>query len=173
MAIHTRQKFICGLATKIEIMAFIRYNILRFQVESSGQTIHINHKIPAYLKRCTGILIKHTKGLKPESFLSEIGWLNLQFNSLKENALAAVVACPAVNEVNDRYDFQTLEITLKPGALVRGIYTDTTPITSFFPYSISVYFRCSSLEKGSYNTDPNCNENRPYADSFYQEDKLC
>jgi hypothetical protein len=154
-------------------MAFIRYNILRFQVESSGQTIQINHKIPAYLKRCTGILIKHTKGLKPESFLCEIGWLNLQFNSLKENALAAVVACPAVNEVNDRYDFQTLEITLKPGALVSGIYTDTTPITSFFPYSISVYFRCSSLEKGSYNTDPNCNENRPYADSFYQEDKLC
>ncbi|OYU93869.1 MAG: hypothetical protein CFE21_18735 [Bacteroidetes bacterium B1(2017)] len=154
-------------------MAFIRYHILRFTVESSGQTIHIHHKIPAYLKRCTGFLVKHTKGLKPESNLNEIGWLNLQFNSLKENALAAVVACPAVNEVNDRYDFQTLEITLKPGALVSGIYTDTTPITSFFPYSISVYFRCSSLEKGRYNTDPNSKENRPYADSFYQEDKLC
>jgi hypothetical protein len=156
-------------------MAFIRYNILRFQVESSGQTIHINHKIPAYLKRCTGFLVKHTKGLRSDKYLSEIGWLNLQFNSLKENAIAAVVACPALHESDDKYDFQTLEITLKPGALVSGIYTDTTPITSFSPYSISVYFKCSALEKSTINTDhkSTVNPSQEYADSFYQEDKLC
>jgi hypothetical protein len=156
-------------------MAFIRYNILRFQVESSGQTIHINHKIPAYLKRCKGFLVKHTKGLRSDKYLSEIGWLNLQFNSLKENAIAAVVACPALDEVDDRYDFQALEITLKSGALVSGIYTDTTPITSFSPYSISVYFKCSALEKSTINTGPKSavNPNQEYADSFYQEDKLC
>lgn len=156
-------------------MAFIRYNILRFQVESSGQTIHINHKIPANLKRCTGFLVKHTKGLRSDKYLSEIGWLNLQFNSLKENAIAAVVACPALDEVDDRYDFQALEITLKSGALVSGIYTDTTPITSFSPYSISVYFKCSALEKSTNNTDPKSavNPSQEYADSFYQEDKLC
>lgn len=156
-------------------MAFIRYNILRFQVESSGQTIHINHKIPAYLKRCTGFLVKHTKGLRSDKYLSEIGWLNLQFNSLKENAIAAVVACPALDDRDDRYDFQALEITLKSGALVSGIYTDTTPITSFSPYSISVYFKCSALEKSTINTDPKpaVNPSQEYADSFYQEDKLC
>lgn len=154
-------------------MAYISYHILQLKVESSGQTIHINHKIPAYLKRCTGFLVKHTKGLKPNAHLPEIGWLNLQFNNLNENAIAAVVACPAHLEVNDCYDFQTLDIQLKPGALLCGIYTDTTPISSFSPYHISVYLRCTSLEKDAYNTNPNADKEQPYSDSFYQEDKLC
>ncbi len=127
-------------------MAKIRYNIIRFQVERSRQIVKFSHKIPPYLDQCTGFIAKHTKGIVSPVAIAELGWLIASFNSLKEQTIVTLISAPAQNDSDDRYDYQTLDIELKKGQLVLGVYIDTMPAISFKPYSVSLYLRCETSD---------------------------
>jgi hypothetical protein len=65
-------------------MVSTRYNIIRLQVDRPGQIVRFQHKIPSYLKRCTGFVAKHVQGVQTDFYMPELGWISASFNSLKE-----------------------------------------------------------------------------------------
>jgi hypothetical protein len=124
-------------------MAHVRYNIIRLEVDRPGQIIRFQHKIPSYLKRCTGFKAVHVRGATKDVELPEIGWLTASFNSLKEEAIVAVVGCPSYYEPAETHEFQLLDVELKLSQLVVGVYVDTMKASLFTPYMVSLYLRCT------------------------------
>ena len=123
-------------------MVNTRYNIIRIKVESPKQIVHFQHKIPTYLKRCTGFLVKHVKGINSEHCMAEIGWITASFNSLKHEKLVAPVSVQAIYALEEPFGYQSLDVALKPGQLLVGVYIDTLEEKEFSPYTVSLYLRC-------------------------------
>ena len=129
-------------------MGVTRYNIIRLQVDRPGQIIRFQHKVPSYLKRCTGFKAVHVRGIGTDLLIPEIGWLTASFNSLKEEAIVAAVAAQPFYEPEETHEYQSLDVNLLPGQLVVGVYLDTCPSNIFAPYIVSLYLRCTdSVEK--------------------------
>lgn len=124
-------------------MAGIRYNIIRLEVEHSGQIVRFQHKIPAYLKQCTGFVARHVRGVQTDVAIAEIGWLTTTFNNLKEEALVACVGAQPFGDPFQPYDFQTLQVALNPVELVTGTYVDSKTTTRY-PYTVALYLRCTA-----------------------------
>lgn len=122
-------------------MVSTRYNIIRLQVDRPGQIVRFQHKIPSYLKRCTGFVAKHVRGVQTDFYMPEIGWISASFNSLKEEAIVAPITAQPFYEPEEPHGFQTLDVNLKPGQLVVGVYVDSMK-SNFFPYMVSLYLRC-------------------------------
>jgi hypothetical protein len=124
-------------------MAGIRYNIIRLEVEHSGQIVRFQHKIPAYLKQCTGFVARNVRGVQTDVAIAELGWLTTTFNNLKEEALVACVGAQPFGDPFQPYDFQTLHVALSPGELVTGVYVDSKTTTRY-PYTVALYLRCTA-----------------------------
>jgi hypothetical protein len=124
-------------------MARVRYNIVRFEVERPGQIIRFGHKIPSYLKRCTGFKAVHVRGATKDYFLPEIGWMTASFNSLKEEAITTAVSCQSFYDAAEHHEFQMLDVALRPNQQVVGVYVDTMKAEQFSPYMVSLYLRCT------------------------------
>ena len=124
-------------------MGVIRYNIIRLQVDRPGQIIRFQHKVPTYLKRCTGFKAVHVRGIGTDLYVPEIGWFTASFNSLKEEAIATPVSAQAFYEPEETHEFQTLDVHLLQGQLVVGVYLDTCPPNLFAPYIVNLYLRCT------------------------------
>ncbi len=122
-------------------MVGTRYNIIRLKVDRPGQIVRFQHKIPSYLKRCTGFVAKHVQGVQTDFYMPEIGWISASFNSLKEEAIVAPISAQPFYEPEEPSGFQTLDVSLKPGQLVVGVYVDSMK-SNFFPYMVSLYLRC-------------------------------
>lgn len=124
-------------------MASIRYNIIRLYVERAGQIVKFQHKIPSNLKRCTGFKAVHVRGVQTDLYIPEIGWFTVSFNSLKEEAIVAPVSAQAFYSPEVTHEFQSLDVELKAGQLVVGVYVDSMKANSFVPYIVSLYLRCT------------------------------
>ncbi len=70
-------------------MAVTGYSIVSLLVQRSGEIVSFQHKIPAYLKRCTGFKISLISFLDSQYLNCELGRLSASFNSLKEEAITA------------------------------------------------------------------------------------
>jgi len=137
-------------------MAAIRYNIIRLNVDRAGQIIRFQHKIPSNLKRCTGFKAVHVRGVQTDLYIPEIGWFTASFNSLKEEAIVTPVSAQAFYNPEVSHEFQTLDVQLKAGQLLIGVYVDTMKASEFRPYNVSLYLRCT--EK---NVEPIQNKTQP------------
>jgi hypothetical protein len=124
-------------------MGVTRYNIIRLQVDRPRQIIRFQHKVPTYLKRCTGFKAVHVRGIGTDLYVPEIGWFTASFNSLKEEAIVTPVSAQAFYEPEETHEFQTLDVHLLQGQLVVGVYLDTCPSNLFAPYIVSLYLRCT------------------------------
>lgn len=124
-------------------MAAIRYNIIRLNVDRAGQIIRFQHKIPSNLKRCTGFKAVHVRGVQTDLYIPEIGWFTASFNSLKEEAIVTPVSAQAFYNPEVSHEFQTLDVQLKAGQLLIGVYVDTMKVSGFRPYIVSLYLRCT------------------------------
>jgi hypothetical protein len=124
-------------------MAAIRYNIIRLSVERPGQIVRFQHKIPNNLKRCTGFKAVHVRGVQTDTYIPEIGWFTVSFNSLKDEAIVAPVSAQAFYTPEVSNEFQTLDLQLKPNQLVLGVYVDGMKANGFNPYVVSLYLRCT------------------------------
>ncbi len=124
-------------------MATIRYNIIRLNVERPGQIVRFQHKIPSNLRRCTGFKAVHVRGVQTDLYIPEIGWFTASFNSLKEEAIVTPVSAQAFYEPEVSQEFQSLEVELLKGQLVVGVYLDTMKASTFMPYVVSLYLRCT------------------------------
>lgn len=164
-------------------MVGTRYNIIRLKVDRPGQIVRFQHKIPSYLKRCTGFVAKHVQGVQTDYYMPEIGWISASFNSLKEEAIVAPISAQPYYEPEEPSGFQTLDVSLKPGQLVVGVYVDSMK-SNFFPYMVSLYLRCvpTARIQVSKQTDPSPKEtkvihsridaksNRKNCEDYSQED---
>ena len=137
-------------------MAAIRYNIIRINVDRAGQIIRFQHKIPSNLKRCTGFKAVHVRGVQTDIYIPEIGWFTASFNSLKEEAIVSPVSAQAYYNPEVSHEFQTLDVELKAGQLLLGVYVDTMKTIGFSPYIVSLYLRCTekNIEPIQKNTQP-------------------
>jgi hypothetical protein len=124
-------------------MAAIRYNIIRLSVERPGQIVRFQHKIPSNLRRCTGFKAVHVRGVQTDLYIPEIGWFTASFNSLKEEAIVTPVSAQAFYVPEVSQEFQSLEVELLKGQLVVGVYLDTMKASTFMPYVVSLYLRCT------------------------------
>ena len=124
-------------------MAAIRYNIIRLNVDRAGQIIRFQHKIPSNLKRCTGFKAVHVRGVQTDLYIPEIGWFTASFNSLKEEAIVTPVSAQAYYNPEVSHEFQTLDVELRAGQLLLGVYVDTMKSNGFSPYIVSLYLRCT------------------------------
>ena len=124
-------------------MAAIRYNIIRLIVERPGQIVRFQHKIPSNLRRCTGFKAVHVRGVQTDLYIPEIGWFTASFNSLKEEAIVTPVSAQAFYVPEVSQEFQSLEVELLKGQLVVGVYLDTMKASTFMPYVVSLYLRCT------------------------------
>ena len=137
-------------------MAAIRYNIIRLQVDRPGQIVRFQHKIPSNLKRCTGFKAVHVRGVQTDLYIPEIGWFTASFNSLKEEAIVTPVSAQSSYNPEVSHEFQTLDVELKAGQLLLGVYVDTMKTNRFRPYIVSLYLRCTekNIEPIQKNTQP-------------------
>ena len=124
-------------------MAAIRYNIIRLNVERPGQIVRFQHKIPSNLKRYTGFKAVHVRGVQTDLYIPEIGWFTVSFNSLKEEAIVSPVSVQAFYNPEVSHEFQSLDVELKQGQLVVGVYVDCMKANGFVPYIVSLYLRCT------------------------------
>ena len=109
--------------------------------------ISFQHKIPAYLKRCTGFKISLVSFLDTQYLNCELGRLSASFNSLKEEAITASLK----HEELGSQDFQELGVQLHPGQIVSGVYVDTMIVENFTPYKVQLYLRCTDKEGQTQN----------------------
>lgn len=128
-------------------MAVTRYSIVSLLVQKSGEIISFQHKIPAYLKRCTGFKISLVGALDSKHLNSELGRLSASFNSLKEEAITASLK----HEELGSQDFQELEVQLHAGQIVSGVYVDEQLSEAFKPYRVNLYLRCTDKEGQTQN----------------------
>jgi hypothetical protein len=153
-------------------MGVIRYNIIQLKVDRPGQIIKFQHKVPTYLKRCTGFKTVHVRGIGTDLYIPEIGWFTASFNSLKEEAIVAPVSAQAFFEPEETHDFQTLDVYLLQGQLVVGVYLDTCPSNLFAPYIVNLYLRCTdSNEKKQVQSNKPVQPNEPKIQPNAQRDE--
>jgi len=124
-------------------MAGIRYNIVQLEVEHPGQIVRFQHKIPAYLRQCTGFVARHVRGVQTDYAIAELGWLTTTFNNLKEEALVVCVGAQPYGDPFQPNGFQSLHVALSPGELVTGTYVDSKTTTRY-PYTVALYLRCTA-----------------------------
>lgn len=123
-------------------MSVTRYSIVSLLVQKPGEIISFQHKIPAYLKRCTGFKISLVSFLEPQYLNCELGRLSASFNSLKEEAISTTL----IHQELEAQDFQDLAVELHPGQIVSGVYVDTMLCEDFTPYKVQLYLRCTDKE---------------------------
>ena len=128
-------------------MAVTRYSIVSLLVQRSGEIVSFQHKIPAYLKRCTGFKISLISFLDSQYLNCELGRLSASFNSLKEEAITSALRY----EETVTQDFQDLAVELHPGQIVSGVYVDTMLSEEFKPYKVQLYLRCTDKEGQTQN----------------------
>jgi hypothetical protein len=128
-------------------MAVTRYSIVSLLVQRSGEIISFQHKIPAYLKRCTGFKISLLSFLDSQYLNCELGRLSASFNSLKEEAITASLK---LEELGSQ-EFQELDVHLHPGQILSGVYLDTAIHEDFTPYKVQLYLRCTDKEGQTQN----------------------
>lgn len=133
-------------------MAVTRYSIVSLRVQKAGEIITFQHKIPAYLKRCTGFKISLVSFLEPQYLNCELGRLSASFNSLKEEAITASLK----HEELGSQDFQELDVQLHSGQIVSGVYVDTMLSEEFKPYRLNLYLRCTDKEGQTTKTKAAC-----------------
>jgi hypothetical protein len=130
-------------------MSVTRYSIVSLLVQRNGDIISFQHKIPAYLKRCTGFKISLVGALDSKHLNSELGRLSASFNSLKEEAITASLK----HEELGSQDFQELEVQLHAGQIVSGVYVDEQLSEAFKPYRVNLYLRCTDKEGQTQNQE--------------------
>jgi hypothetical protein len=128
-------------------MAVTRYSIVSLLVQKSGEIISFQHKIPAYLKRCTGFKLSLVGSMDASLLNCEIGRLSASFNSLKEEAISTNL----IHQELEAQDFQDLAVELHPGQIVSGVYVDTALHEDFTPYKVQLYLRCTDKEGQTQN----------------------
>ena len=133
-------------------MAVTRYSIVSLLVQKSGEIISFQHKIPAYLKRCTGFKLSLLGSIDASLLNCEIGRLSASFNSLKEEAITSALRY----EETVTQDFQELDVHLHPGQIVSGVYVDNALQEEFRPYKVQLYLRCTDKEGQTQNQKGSC-----------------
>ncbi len=133
-------------------MAVTRYSIVSLMVQKPGEIISFQHKIPAYLKCCTGFKLSLVGSLDASQLNCEVGRLSASFNSLKEEAITASLK----HEVLVAQDFQELAVELQPGQIVSGVYVDEQLSEAFKPYRVNLYLRCTDKEVKTTKTQAEC-----------------
>jgi hypothetical protein len=130
-------------------MAVTRYSIVSLRVQKPGEIISFQHKIPAYLKCCTGFKLSLVGALDSKQLNTELGRLSASFNSLKEEAISTSLKFEELGS----QDFQELEVQLHPGQIVSGVYVDTMLGEDFNPYKVQLYLRCTDKEGQTQNQE--------------------
>lgn len=130
-------------------MSVTRYSIVSILVQKPGEIISFQHKIPAYLKRCTGFKISLVSFLDPQYLNCELGRLSASFNSLKEEAITTSLK----HEELGSQDFQELDVQLHPGQIISGVYVDTMLCEDFKSYRVNLYLRCTDKEGQTQNQE--------------------
>lgn len=133
-------------------MAVTRYSIVSLRVHKPGEIISFQHKIPAYLKYCTGFKLSLVGALDSKQMNTELGRLSASFNSLKEEAITASLKFEELGS----QDFQQLKVQLHQGQIVSGVYVDTLLSEEFKPYKIQLYLRCTDKEGQTTKTKIAC-----------------
>ncbi len=133
-------------------MSVTRYSIVSFWVQKPGEIISFQHKIPAYLKRCTGFKLSLVGSMDASLLNCEIGRLSASFNSLKEEAITSALRY----EETFTQDFQDLAVELHPGQIVSGVYVDNALHEEFRPYKVQLYLRCTDKEGQTQNQKGSC-----------------
>lgn len=133
-------------------MSVTRYSIVSLLVQKQGEIISFQHKIPAYLKRCTGFKISLVSFQDSQYLNCELGRLSVSFNSLKEEAITASLQ----REELGSQDFQDLAVELHPGQIVSGVYVDEQLSEAFKPYRVNLYLRCTDKEGQTTKTKAAC-----------------
>ena len=128
-------------------MAVTRYSIVSLLVQKPSEIISFQHKIPAYLKRCTGFKISLVGALDSKYLNTELGRLSASFNSLKDEAITTTL----IHQELEAQDFQDLAVELHPGQIVSGVYVDTMLCEDFKPYRVNLYLRCTDKEGQTQN----------------------
>lgn len=128
-------------------MAVTRYSIVSLLVQKPGEIISFQHKIPAYLKRCTGFKLSFVGSMDTSLLNCEIGRLSASFNSLKEEAITTTL----IHYELEAQGFQDLAVELHPGQIVSGVYVDTMLSEEFKPYRVNLYLRCTDKEGQNQN----------------------
>ncbi len=128
-------------------MSVTRYSIVSLRVQKPGEIISFQHKIPAYLKRCTGFKISLVSFIDSQYLNCELGRLSASFNSLKEEAITTNL----IHQELEVQDFQDLAVELHPGQIVSGVYVDTMLCEEFKPYRVNLYLRCTDKEGQTQN----------------------
>jgi hypothetical protein len=123
-------------------MSVTRYSIVSFWVQKPGEIISFQHKIPAYLKRCTCFKLSLVGSMDPSLLNCEVGRISASFNSLKEEAITSALRY----EETVTQDFQELAVDLHPGQIVSGVYVDAALHEDFTPYKVQLYLRCTDKE---------------------------
>jgi hypothetical protein len=133
-------------------MLVSRYSIVSFWVQKPSEIISFQHKIPAYLKRCTGFKISPASFLDPKNVNCELGRLSASFNSLKEEAITTTL----IHHDLEAQDFQELDVDLHPGQIVSGVYVDAALHEEFTSYKVQLYLRCTDKEGQTQNQKGSC-----------------
>lgn len=133
-------------------MSVTRYSIVSFWVQKPGEIISFQHKIPAYLKRCTGFKLSLIGSMDASLLNCEIGRISASFNSLKEEAITTTL----IHHELEAQDFQELAVHLHPGQIVSGVYVDTALNEEFTPYKVQLYLRCTDKEGQTKNQKGSC-----------------
>lgn len=133
-------------------MSVTRYSIVSLRVQKPGEIISFQHKIPAYLKRCTGFKISLVSFIDSQYLNCELGRLSASFNSLKEEAICTNL----IHQELEAQDFQQLEVQLHTGQIVSGVYVDEQLSEAFKPYRVNLYLRCTDKEGQTTKTKAAC-----------------
>jgi hypothetical protein len=133
-------------------MAVTRYSIVSIWVQKPGEIISFQHKIPAYLTFCSGFKLSLLSELDSAHMDTEVGRLSASFNSLKEEAITTSLKFEELGS----QDFQQLEVQLRAGQIVSGVYVDTLLSEDFSPYKVNLYLRCTDREVQTTNTKAQC-----------------
>jgi hypothetical protein len=133
-------------------MSVTRYSIVSFWVQKPGEIISFQHKISAYLKRCTGFKLSLLGSMDASLLNCEIGRLSASFNSLKEEAITSTLRY----EETVAQDFQEVDVYLHSGQIVSGVYVDSLLSEDFTPYKVQLYLRCTDKEGQTQNQKGSC-----------------
>lgn len=126
-------------------MSITRYNIIRLTVERPNQILRFQHKIPSYLKHCVGFKTSHVKGVPTDVYIPELGWITASFNNLKDEVIVSPIAAQPFGNPEDPFEYQDLNVDLKNGQLVVGVYVDSNRSNNYYPYTVSLYLKCKDV----------------------------
>lgn len=124
-----------------------RFIIIPVKVNSPGQVIQIDKKIPANLLRCNGIFVTVKGFLNTAGEIQRMGEVSLLFNSGKTHPYHHTVGYKKT-ALDTRKLFSELSEDLIPNYRVRGFYSDYgtshNNIGVFLPYSVNIYLECKA-----------------------------